>query len=130
MINKWNMTIREMLTHLDFDVDVEDDYATDFCIAFCPPTCLTDEGEKKFADILDLSTDIYPQYSSAVVRINGRDDCDKLHNYLEDFFYDLAGYCSDEDWNKWFYYPDEDEFPDDVSEVGYNPYLGSIDDDC
>ena len=103
------MKVREMLTGIDFDVDVMDDYADDWCIAYCPLTALTKDGEKEFADVLDLNVDVDENYSEAVVFIDEREDYKKLHRRLKEFFYALAGYCSEEDWDKWFFYPDEYE---------------------
>lgn len=125
------MKLEEMLTGIDFDVDVYDDYSDDLAVAFCPPTALTEDGRKEFADILDLDVEIYEDYSEACVLLNDKENCKHLHKVLKRFVWSLAGYCADDDWNKWFYYPDEDEsYEDDVSEVGYNPYLGCNDDDC
>lgn len=123
------MKLEEMLTGIDFDVDVCDDYMDDLDVAFCPPICLTEAGREKFKDILDLDVRVNKSHSYALVLIDDKENCGYLHKMLVDFVWSLAGYCSDSDWNKWFYYPDED-YEDDVSEVGYNPYLGCIDDDC
>ena len=124
------MKLEEMLTGIDFDVDVCDDYADDLYIAFCSPLALTDDGRKEFKDILDLEVIIDDEYPEACVLLSDKPNYEHLHRVLKDFLYSAAGYCSDSDWNKWFYYPDDDEYPDDVSEVGYNPYMGCYDDDC
>lgn len=125
------MKLEEMMTGIDFDVDVCDDYMDDLNVAFCPPTCLTEAGREKFKDILDLDVRVNKSHSYALVLIDDKENCGYLHKMLTDFVWSLAGYCSDEDWNKWFYYPDEDQsYEDDVSEVGYNPYMGCNDYDC
>lgn len=90
------LTVKELLTK-DIDIDVYDDYDETIRIAFCGPMGLTDEGNKKFGDILDTEVKIYGD--CAVICVN--DDIMKL-NKLYKLFVSLAGYCSNEDYIKWF----------------------------
>lgn len=103
------MKLEEMLTGIDFDVDVCDDYADDLYVAFCPPTALTEYGKQTFSDILDLDVEVNEKYSTACVLLDDKPNCEHLHEMLKQFVWAVAGYVSDEKWKKWFYYPDEDE---------------------
>lgn len=102
------MKLEEMLTGIDFDVDVCDDYADDLDVAFCPPTALTEDGRKEFHDILDLDVVVNEEYSTACVLLDDKPNYKHLHKMLKQFVWAVAGYVDDEKWNKWFYYPDED----------------------
>ena len=124
------MKFKEMLTGIDFDVDVCDDYIDDLDVAFCPPLALTDNGREAFKDILDLDVRVCKSHSYACVLLNDKENCDELHRMLYDFLWGAAGYISDDEWNELFYYPDDEDYEDDVSEVGFNPYMGAYDYDC
>lgn len=102
---KITISIRDFLK-LNDDIDVSDDYADDFCIAYCGPMELTEEGEKEFSDILDLNITVYPQYCEAVV--NGIEN-GVQHMRVAKFFYALAGYCTEESYDKWFRMVEDDE---------------------
>ena len=130
------MKFEKMLTGIDFDVDVYDDYADDdLPVAYCPPMELTENGRTAFKDLLDLDVVVNENYYTACVLINDKENCEHLHKMLSAFLWGAAGYISDDEWNELFYYPDEDDeddenYEEDISEVGYNPYLGCNDDDC
>lgn len=123
------MKFEEMLTGIDFDVDVCDDYADDIDVAFCPPLALTDNGREAFKDLLDLDVRVCKSHSYACVLIDNKENCDELHKMLTAFLWGAAGYIPSDEWDELFYYPDED-YEDDVSEVGFNPYMGAYDYDC
>ena len=70
-------------------------------IAVCAPVSLTEEGKKHFADALELEVKNYT--------VMGDDkDYDDLENeegklvLAWDLLTGLAGYCSYNDYNKWF----------------------------
>ena len=96
------MKIREFIK-LERDIDVYDNVVEELGIAFCGPLELTEEGREHFAEVLDYDIEIYegPRYSSAVIDIDTDDWKHKLRKAKE-FFYSAAGYCADEDWNRWF----------------------------
>ena len=101
------MTIRDLINQ-EIDIDVYDEVCEELSIAFCGPQMLTDDGEKEFADIMDYAVEINPHsyggYPAAIVLIDDPDD--SVWEYRLDrvkrFFYGAAGYCSCEDYDRWF----------------------------
>ena len=99
------MTVKEFIelwadgTH--DDIDVTENVSECFCIAYCGNQ-LTKAGEKEWADVLNYSIEVYedPRWPEAVVDVttapNNRVDRVRL------FFYSLAGYCTENCYNKWF----------------------------
>ncbi len=101
------MTIRDLI-QMEIDIDVYDDVCEELSIAFCGPQKLTEEGEKKFADIMDYPVEInqhsYGGYPAAIVLIDDPDDAvweEKLKK-AKSFFYSAAGYCACDDYDRWF----------------------------
>jgi len=94
------MKIREFVK-IEQDIDVYDNVVEELGIAFCGPLRLKKAGEEKFAEVLDYDIDSEPKYCTAVVNIDFDDWKDRLRKAKE-FFYAAAGYCTDEEWNKWF----------------------------
>ena len=87
--------IREFIK-MDIDIDVCDDYDETCYIAFCGAMALTEEGEKEFADVLDAMVEV-----SDNIAILHAESCEEV-NALRHFFYSAAGYCPEEDYNRWF----------------------------
>lgn len=94
------MKIKEFITTED-TYDVYDNVCEELGIAFCGPLKLTKEGKEKFAEVLEYDIHPDPYYCIAVVDIDLPDWKTRLKNAKE-FFYAVAGYCANEDWNKWF----------------------------
>lgn len=99
-------TIKEFLAK-EIDIDVDIGMAT---IAYVGPTALTEEGEKEFVPILDekIKVTIYENnrlLDYASVAYPGSHEKVKL---IEKLFWWVAGYCSEEDWERLFYYPEDD----------------------
>ena len=99
------MKIKEFIT-LDTDIDVYNDVCEELGIAFCGPAVLTEEGKKHFAEVLeyDIELDTTGEIWTSAVHVDG-DDGNKWKKRLrkaEEFFYSAAGYCADEDYQKWF----------------------------
>jgi len=101
-------TIAEMFTQSFAeqygDIDMYNDY-DDWCIAFCGPVELTDEGKAEFAQALELEVSLvtdtlYSDYG--VIEINDRPDCEKMKKLTSRLFNGAAGYCSEENYSKWF----------------------------
>lgn len=86
---------------MEICVDVYDNVCEELGIAFDGPAKLTAEGKREFADVLEYEIDVDEYYGTAVVDIDGPDWKSKLKQ-AKRFFYGFAGYCSDEDWNRWF----------------------------
>lgn len=101
-------TIRDFLKQ-DIDIDVDIGQTE---IAYCGPTELTEEGEKEFASILDdnivvnLYEKEYHHLDYASVVYPGTHEKVKL---IEKLFWWIAGYCSEEDWERLFYYPEDEQ---------------------
>lgn len=98
------MKIKDLLK-LDIDVDVYDNVEDGIEIAFCGPMELTDAGKEKFADVLEydcvLQNDICMVYTDEQDGVKF-DKYKKRLRIAEYFFYALAGYCSADDYDKWF----------------------------
>lgn len=99
-------TVREFIKLCE-DIDIYDDVCEGLGIAFCGPMGLTEEGEKRFSEILDLKVDIYAcedGYKNAVLRID--DESSKVWKrrlrLAKQFFEGMAGYCSEENYETWF----------------------------
>lgn len=91
--------VKDMITMGDIDIDVYDDYDERCGIAFCGGYLLTDEGKERFKHALDLKVTIQMNnYACAVVHC----DTGKDARACKEFFYAIAGFCSDEDFNRWF----------------------------
>lgn len=111
------LTVRDLMRVMD-DIDVYDDVCEELGIAFCNPfdddevhewdEYLTKCGMEQFKEVLDYPMEIYYGYvggcMNAIVHID--DDDDKVWKRrlrkAEEFFESAAGYCSCEDYDKWF----------------------------
>ena len=90
------------------DIDVYDDVCEEVAIAYCGCLKLTDEGRKHFKDVLNYTIDVNDSISSnevpwAIVYVDDEEGVwqEKLEKAKE-FFYSAAGYCSCDDYDKWF----------------------------
>lgn len=99
-------TIRELLK-TQICIDVYDNLTEKLGIAFCGPIELTEEGMKKFGDLLDYKVNLNKRkdWEWAVVEVS----TEKEVNRLCELFESLAGYCSESDYDKWFKDPDDIE---------------------
>ena len=86
---------------MEIDIDVYDNVEESLAIAFCGPLELKAEGKRKFAEVLEYEIESNPDYGCAVVDVD-YDDWKHRLNEAKAFFYAAAGYCSDNNWNKWF----------------------------
>lgn len=87
------------------DIDVYDDVCEELGIAYCGGYKLTKEGKEKFKDALELEieADENPKYPVAIVYVDDKEGVwQKKLKSAKEFFYSIAGYCSDEDFDKWF----------------------------
>lgn len=91
------MPIREFIK-MDIDIDVCDDYDESCYIVFCGAVALTEEGEKEFADVLNTMVEVDADNGIALLHA----ESDEEVNALNRFFHSAAGYCSEENYNKWF----------------------------
>lgn len=103
--------VRDLML-VDNDIDVYDNVCESLAIAFCNPfddeevhdwdEYLTERGMKQFADVLDYPTEII--FGNAIVCVDDSDDkvWKTRLKRAKRFFESAAGYCSCEDYNKWF----------------------------
>ena len=103
--------VRDLML-VDNDIDVYDNVCESLAIAFCNPfdddevhdwsEYLTERGMKQFADVLDYPMEII--FGNAIVCVD--DSGDKVWKTrlkrAKRFFESAAGYCSCEDYDKWF----------------------------
>lgn len=88
---------------IEQDTDVFDNVCEELAIAFCGAIKLTREGKEKFADVLEYDIDVRKSFLADVAVIDiDYDDWKERLKKAEEFFYSIAGYCSEENYNKWF----------------------------
>ena len=80
-------------------IDVYDDVCEELAIAFDGPQELTEEGKKHFAEVLEYEVQFVSDV--VIVCIDGR-GWEKRLEKAKELFYGMAGYCSVEDWDRWF----------------------------
>lgn len=103
--------VRDLML-VDNDIDVYDNVCESLAIAFCNPfdddevhdwsEYLTERGMKQFADVLDYPMEII--FGNAIVCVDDSDDkvWKTRLKRVKRFFESAAGYCSCEDYDKWF----------------------------
>lgn len=110
------MKVRDFIKQ-EIDIDVYDNVCEEIGIAFCGSLELTEVGESEFADVLEYDIEIYPE--CAVVDIDDEEEevWECRLKRAKKFFNAAAGYCSDENYKKWFVEPDAStEIESDVME--------------
>lgn len=104
-------TVREFIKK-EVDIDIYDNVCEELGIAFCGPMTLTEEGEKHFAQILELKVEIYVDregYYNALLYIDDEHEVvwKRRLKLAKEFFEGMAGYISEEKYQKWFVEIDE-----------------------
>lgn len=87
------------------DIDVYDNVCEELGIAYCGEIELTKEGKEYFKEVLEYYIDIEEnsRYPVAIVDVDGPEGVwQKKLKKAKEFFYSAAGYCSDENYQKWF----------------------------
>ena len=85
------------------DVDVYDNVCEELGIAFCGGYTLTEEGTEHFKDALELEIDVIERDCIAIVDVDDEEGIwQKKLKKAKEFFYSIAGYCNDENFEKWF----------------------------
>ena len=98
------MKVRDLLAQ-EIDIDVYDDVCDELAIAFCGPVALTPEGERRFAEALEYTVTLHDNGADTVAIVLVEDDEGVWQNKLSKakaLFYAAAGYCSVDDFKKWF----------------------------
>lgn len=85
------------------DVDVYDDVCEEIGIAYCGGIKLTKKGKEEFEDVLDYEIDPDEENYIAIIHVDDEEGIwQKKLKKAKQFFYSAAGYCADEDYQKWF----------------------------
>lgn len=104
------MKVRELLAK-EIDIDCYDNVTEELGIAYCGPMKLTEEGEKKFGEVMEYECEILHDpmgYDVCIITVDDDPKVSwrqKLYNAKE-FFLSIAGYCDADDYDKWFAYVD------------------------
>lgn len=104
------MTIKELVA-MDIDIDCYDNVCEEIGIAYCGPYKLTEAGKQEFADVLEYKCEIVHDpvgYDVCIITVDDDPNIkwrDKL-NKAKRFLYAIAGYCAEDDFDKWFIYID------------------------
>ena len=96
------MKVKDLIEQ-EIDIDVYDDVCEELGIAFCGPLFLSEQGEKRFADVLEYPVSFYFD-DEVIVHIDDDDEkvWKKRLRKAKEFFYAAAGYCPEEDYCRWF----------------------------
>ena len=99
------MKVKEFIKQ-SVDIDVFDDICEELYIAFCGPMELTPAGKKHFREVLGYEVELHNNGAAIVgiVHIDDPDD-DVWEARLEkakEFFEACAGYCTVDEFEKWF----------------------------
>ena len=101
------MKVKDLIEQ-EIDVDVYDNVCDDIGIAVCGPLKLTEEGLKKFGEVLNYRVKLHMVngYLNAKVYVDDpADKGDEWESRLEkarEFFWSAAGYCPADDYEIWF----------------------------
>ena len=98
------MNMRDFVRTMKNDIDVYNNVTDDDSICYCPPIEFTAEGEKYFGWTLDnvfLNVNEDNRWAEVIC-----DEGDYPWQLIKlkafDLLYAMAGYCSKENYNKWF----------------------------
>ena len=99
------MKVRDLIK-MPIDIDMYDDVCEELAIAFCGPLVLTEEGEKQFAEVLEYEVTLHNNGSChvGIVEIDDEEDdvWEARLKKAKKFFYGAAGYCTVDEYEKWF----------------------------
>ncbi len=101
--------VKEWENEAHSDVDVYDNVCEEIGIAYCSGGYkLTREGEEHFKEVLDYDIEVFEDDCVAIVDVNGEEGVwQKKLKKAKTFFYAIAGYCAEEDFDRWFADVDE-----------------------
>ena len=79
--------VKDFLESQKADIDVLDDYDERLDIAYCVGEKLSSQGEKEFADVLEMEMSLYTD--AAVVHVKNEHEAQRAM----EMFYTLSGFC-------------------------------------
>jgi len=108
------MKVKDLLEQ-EVCVDVVDDVTEELYIAFDGPQKLTKEGKKKFAEALEFEVSMGYEPSLWIIHVDDPDDevWERRLRIAKELFEGMAGYCSVEEYERWFEEADDDDETDD-----------------
>ena len=100
---KDTIKVKELMG-MEIDIDICDDYDNSLFIAFCGAMRIKPEGKKEWADVLKYDIELDSTYPVATLRVSvdSEKETERRLSRAKKFFYSLAGYCADKDFEKWF----------------------------
>ena len=104
------MKVKELIAK-EIDIDCYDNVCESIGIAYCGPMALTEEGQKKFAEVIEYECEILRDpmgYDVCIIKVDDDPNVpwkDKLLRAKE-FFLSIAGYCDSDQFDRWFSYID------------------------
>lgn len=103
------MTIRELMGY-EIDVDVANNVTDSLGICLCCPMQLTEEGEREWGDVMKYVVNVYGEdnYATCIVDDDPNTPWNIKAKRLDQFLWAAAGYCSEEDYDKWFTEPSDE----------------------
>lgn len=93
------MKVKDLIKE-KIDIDVIDDYDERCWIAKCGAYKMTDAGEQMFHRVLDINAHIDTSGICPVAILHCETPTEAQECKV--FFLSLAGYCTEEDYNRWF----------------------------
>lgn len=95
------LKVRDFI-RMDVDMDVYDDVCEELAVSFCGPQKLTEYGEKYWADVLGYDIKIVGDHALVCVDDPDEKICMKKLQLAKEFFDGAAGYCSCDEYARWF----------------------------
>ena len=91
------------------DMDVYNDVTDSVYPAWCG-NLFTEEGREHFAEVLELEAETTTVWDCAAIIVHTDGENWKHNNALvRELFVDMAGYCTEEEYERWFIDAEEDE---------------------
>ena len=95
------LTVRDFI-RMDVDMDVYDDVCEELAVAFCGPQKLTEDGEKEFSDVLGYEVKLVGDHALVCVDDPDEKICMRKLQRAREFFDGAAGWCSCDEYDRWF----------------------------
>lgn len=97
------MKVKDLI-EMKTEVDIYDNYTEELAVAYCG-TQLTEEGKKQYADVLEFEIESLTGEIAIIKIDDDKSDNKTLEKRLlkaMKLFYGMAGYCSTEEYDKYF----------------------------
>lgn len=104
------MTVKTFIETMTKDIDVYNNVIDGGGVAYCPPLYFTEEGLQEFQEVLQYQINVDEEDQTAWIICDDEEAVIpwKIKVYkAEKLFWSMAGYCSEDDYNKWFVSKDD-----------------------